>query len=679
MVVKMTSSNGGSLAVLAGSEAGNGSSNAADVNGTDAAVEACSGGHIEEDIADHTDDEQGGDAASDESDSMDFDDDDDDDGSDLMSNTTLGDDITAQLAAAGPVGMAAAAAINSSKKRKRPHSFETNPSIRRRQQTRLLRKLRQTIDEYATRVGQQAIVLIATPGKPQNNFRVFGAKPLEDDLETALAHHAPPPALDDPSLYELPPLVIDGIPTPVEKMTQAQLRAFIPLMLKFSTGRGKPGWGKESTRPPWWPGEVPWANVRMDARPEDDKQRVSWTHALRQIVINCYKYHGREDLLPAFSEDATEETSRPTKVIKTESETEQQTERNADVVAQPQQQQEQQQHQQQHPPAPPPSSQPAQHQQQQQQQSIQQMVQTTSAPTAQYTPTVVQTISNPDGTVSIIQVDPNNPIITLPDGTTAQVVATQGVSTVNQCEEDDSNAHDQQQQHQNDRNHHLMNSKPMIWQFVPTSQITGVTSSDGVTTLTNSADGTTVTTVDLSAVTESTIGQEGQHHILLTGEDGQTYPVSVSGMITVPAMYQAMVANISQMGQSDASVQVLGPLISSLPKSDSNGGDDGALVSTTSTAGTTTGGMNVGALAVTPVLALGPNGTQQHILQVIDINQSRGTMWLTGDGRKVTAAPMMTSQLLGEVDSSILASAMQQVTSGDVVDLQETSPSSNSE
>lgn len=42
----------------------------------------------------------------------------------------------------------------------------------------------------------------------------------------------------------------------------------------FKSGRGKPGWGKESTRPPWWPGEVPWANVRMDARPEDDKQRV---------------------------------------------------------------------------------------------------------------------------------------------------------------------------------------------------------------------------------------------------------------------------------------------------------------------------------------------------------------------------------------------------------------------
>lgn len=31
--------------------------------------------------------------------------------------------------------------------------------------------------------------------------------------------------------------------------------------------------------------------------------QISWTHALRQIVINCYKYHGREDLLPAFTEE----------------------------------------------------------------------------------------------------------------------------------------------------------------------------------------------------------------------------------------------------------------------------------------------------------------------------------------------------------------------------------------
>lgn len=122
-----------------------------------------------------------------------------------------------------------------------------------------------------------------------------------EELEHALAQQAPPPVQDDPSLYELPPLIIDGIPTPVEKMTQAQLRAFIPLMLKYSarkycffflfintnlyyrnlinfqwntTERGKPGWGRESMRPPWWPKELPWANVRMDARSEDEKQKV---------------------------------------------------------------------------------------------------------------------------------------------------------------------------------------------------------------------------------------------------------------------------------------------------------------------------------------------------------------------------------------------------------------------
>lgn len=56
---------------------------------------------------------------------------------------------------------------------------------------------------------------------------------------------------------------------------QAQLRTFIPLMLKYSTGRGKPGWGRESTRPAWWPKELPWANVRSDARTDEDKQKVS--------------------------------------------------------------------------------------------------------------------------------------------------------------------------------------------------------------------------------------------------------------------------------------------------------------------------------------------------------------------------------------------------------------------
>ncbi|XP_050669716.1 DNA-binding protein Ewg isoform X2 [Leptidea sinapis] len=393
--------------------------------------------------------------------------------------SAMSDEVTKQLAAAGPVGMAAAAAIASSKKRKRPHSFETNPSVRKRHQNRLLRKLRQTIEEFATRVGQQAVVLVATPGKPNTSYRVFGAKPLEDvvrnlrcmimeELENALAQQAPPPPQEDPSLFELPPLIIDGIPTPVEKMTQAQLRAFIPLMLKYSMVRGKPGWGRESTRPPWWPKDLPWANVRMDARSEDEKQKMSWTHALRQIVINCYKYHGREDLLPAFTEDDDDKhhqrPSSPNSCM-------------ASISC---------------------GSGSGKHGQQavltSQQVCIDQMT-LADVDMSQYAPAVLQTITNPDGSVSFIQVDPNSPIITLPDGTTAQVIQS---------------------------------------------------AEGGAVVSSMSMDGTDGAVVELNTV-DGQLPPDTQ--IILTTEDGHGYPVSVSGVITVPvsaSVYQSMVASMQQ-------------------------------------------------------------------------------------------------------------------------------------
>ncbi|XP_072309893.1 nuclear respiratory factor 1 isoform X2 [Eucyclogobius newberryi] len=286
------------------------------------------------------------------------------DDSDIL-NSAGTDEVTAHLAAAGPVGMAAAAAVATGKKRKRPHIFESNPSIRKRQQTRLLRKLRATLDEYTTRVGQQAIVLCISPSKPNPVFKVFGAAPLEnvvrkykgmmlEDLENALAEHAP---AGGDLASDLPPLTIDGIPVSVDKMTQAQLRAFIPEMLKYSTGRGKPGWGKESCKPLWWPEDIPWANVRSDVRTEEQKQRVSWTQALRTIVKNCYKQHGREDLLYAF-EDHQVTTTTAT---------------HAHLTAA---------------------------------QSIAHLVPSQ---------TVVQTVNNPDGTVSLIQVGTGHTVATLAD------------------------------------------------------------------------------------------------------------------------------------------------------------------------------------------------------------------------------------------------------------------------
>lgn len=46
-------------------------------------------------------------------------------------------------------------------------------------------------------------------------------------------------------------------------------------MLKYSTGRSKPGWGKLDCRPIWWPNDLPWANVRSDVRTDEEKKRVS--------------------------------------------------------------------------------------------------------------------------------------------------------------------------------------------------------------------------------------------------------------------------------------------------------------------------------------------------------------------------------------------------------------------
>jgi nuclear respiratory factor 1 len=72
--------------------------------------------------------------------------------SNLLSEA-MENEVTSQLIAAGVVGVAAAAAIQSSKKRKRPHSFETNPSIRKRQQNRLLRKLRVSVVKLSVLLG----------------------------------------------------------------------------------------------------------------------------------------------------------------------------------------------------------------------------------------------------------------------------------------------------------------------------------------------------------------------------------------------------------------------------------------------------------------------------------------------------------------------------------------------
>ncbi|XP_062860152.1 nuclear respiratory factor 1 isoform X1 [Trichomycterus rosablanca] len=424
-------------------------------------------------------------------------DDDTYDDSDIL-NSAGADEVTAHLAAAGPVGMAAAAAVATGKKRKRPHIFESNPSIRKRQQTRLLRKLRATLDEYTTRVGQQAIVLCISPSKPNAVFKVFGAAPLEnvvrkyksmilEDLENALAEHAPPGGGDLSS--DLPPLTIDGIPVSVDKMTQAQLRAFIPEMLKYSTGRGKPGWGKESCKPIWWPDDIPWANVRSDVRTEDQKQRVSWTQALRTIVKNCYKQHGREDLLYAFEDHQV--TTHQVAAAATHS--------IAHLV-------------------------PSQ--------------------------TVVQTISNPDGTVSLIQVGTGATVATLTDA--SELPGTVTVAQVNFSTVTDGEV---------DQNWAALQGGEMTIQTTQASEATQAVASLAQAAVAASQEiqpGTTVTMAlnseaaahAVATLAEATLQGGGQ--IVLAGETAAavgalTGVQDANGLVQIPvSMYQTVVTSLAQ-------------------------------------------------------------------------------------------------------------------------------------
>ncbi|KAM6436299.1 nuclear respiratory factor 1 isoform 2-T2 [Liasis olivaceus] len=414
------------------------------------------------------------------------------DDSDIL-NSTATDEVTAHLAAAGPVGMAAAAAVATGKKRKRPHVFESNPSIRKRQQTRLLRKLRATLDEYTTRVGQQAIVLCISPSKPNPVFKVFGAAPLEnvvrkyksmilEDLESALLEHAPAPQEVN---SELPPLTIDGIPVSVDKMTQAQLRAFIPEMLKYSTGRGKPGWGKESCKPVWWPEDIPWANVRSDVRTEEQKQRVSWTQALRTIVKNCYKQHGREDLLYAFEDQQTQSVTATHSI--------------AHLV-------------------------PSQ--------------------------TMVQTFSNPDGTVSLIQVGTGATVATLADA--SELPTTVTVAQVNYSAVTDGEV---------EQNWATLQGGEMTIQTTQASEATQAVASLAEAAVAASQEmqqGATVTMAlnseaaahAVATLAEATLQGGGQ--IVLSGETAAavgalTGVPDANGLVQIPvSMYQTVVTSLAQ-------------------------------------------------------------------------------------------------------------------------------------
>jgi len=81
----------------------------------------------------------------------------------------------------------------------------------------------------------------------------------------------------------------------LQNMTQADMRSFILRMLRATTGES-PQWGKESSKPLWWPSSIPWQNIKRDCRRKEEKGQMSWTSALQEIIIKCYRHYGKQVL-----------------------------------------------------------------------------------------------------------------------------------------------------------------------------------------------------------------------------------------------------------------------------------------------------------------------------------------------------------------------------------------------
>lgn len=64
---------------------------------------------------------------------------------------------------------------------------------------------------------------------------------------------------------------------------QADLRSFIPQMIKSVTGKEKPGYGNEASRPEWWPKNLTWSNPTQEPRANEVNKS-----SLFLVVINEY-------------------------------------------------------------------------------------------------------------------------------------------------------------------------------------------------------------------------------------------------------------------------------------------------------------------------------------------------------------------------------------------------------
>lgn len=205
--------------------------------------------------------------------------------------------------------------IGSSITKKRAN-LNTHQEIQKEYRKKLMERFRKLTKQFTIECSEQVVVVIVNldAEDSRSRFNAIGSHPLNrvirkierkimQDLRKTLHfdHKTDTPERDYQS-FKLPSLVFNGLQTPVNAMNLNQLRTLIPLIIKHSTSRLKPFYGEESKKPCWWPDCVPWKNIRYDSRSANEKRELSWKDALRQVVVNCYKYHDRLDLLQGNEE-----------------------------------------------------------------------------------------------------------------------------------------------------------------------------------------------------------------------------------------------------------------------------------------------------------------------------------------------------------------------------------------
>ncbi|XP_064606195.1 uncharacterized protein LOC135471078 [Liolophura sinensis] len=97
-----------------------------------------------------------------------------------------------------------------------------------------------------------------------------------------------------PEAAKLTSLSNGGVPMPtlpsitINKMTQAQLRKFIPHLLQNVTGDAIPGFGPVP-KPLWWPSDVPWHHSRLDHKTNPFKERFE-TAIVIKFRLSAFQY-----------------------------------------------------------------------------------------------------------------------------------------------------------------------------------------------------------------------------------------------------------------------------------------------------------------------------------------------------------------------------------------------------